>query len=134
MPVRVPNKHMTDKIIPITEENIEDLFPEVAEYREALGDDGLERMLDIVDDFSEDLQNNWGQIRSRQYNPSRKGGEFEETLKDFLEKYFSSMFEFRIGCSLVDSELRCFKEFDSGQNEFDVVSIFPNGYTKHCFQ
>lgn len=115
---------MTDEIIQITEENIERLFPEVKEYREALGDKGIKRMLNMIDDFSEDLQNNWSQIRKRQYNPSRKGDEFEESLKDFLESYFTSVFEFRMGCSLVDSELRCFKEFDSGQNEFDVVSSF----------
>lgn len=115
---------MTDKVVRITEDNIEEFFPEVKEYREAMGSDGIERMLNMVDDFSEDLRNDWEQIRNRDYNPSRKGGEFEKTIKDFLETYFTSVFEFHIGCFLVDSELRSFKEFDPKQNEFDIVSLF----------
>ncbi|MGB9952173.1 DUF6602 domain-containing protein [Haloarcula marismortui] len=115
---------MTDDVTELTEENIEQLFPEIQQYRETVGDEGIERMLDLLGDFSEELQHNWERISKRKHNPSRKGDAFENTLKGFLESYFTSAFDIRIGCSVVDSELRCFNEFDYRQNEFDVVSSF----------
>ncbi|MGB9931125.1 DUF6602 domain-containing protein [Haloarcula amylolytica] len=124
---------MTDKVVSIEEIPIEEM-PGVEEYLEAMGEDGLKQMLEMVNDFSEEFRNEWSRIRARNHNPGQKGDAFQDTLKEFLELYFSSVIEFRTGCSLMDSELRCFKEFTGGGNEFDVVGSFRTAIPHVVFE
>ncbi|HET7323419.1 MAG TPA: DUF6602 domain-containing protein [Halococcus sp.] len=99
-----------------------------------VGPKGVKRMLDLVGDFSEEFHDEWSRIRKRHHNPSQKGDAFENTLKEYLEIYFSSVFEFRTGPALIDSQLRCFSELDGGANEFDVVASFNTAVPNVVFE
>lgn len=124
---------MADESNSSEEFSYEDL-PGVERYLNDLGEEGLERMLEMVGDFSEELQHNWSRIRKKNYNSSKKGDEFEKTLKEYLASYFSSAYEFRRGRALLDSELRCLKEYTGKENEFDVVASFRTAIPNVVFE
>lgn len=78
----------------------------------------------IIDGFNQKLRTEWKNHRRQAFNTNTKGKAYEETLKDFLEEYFSDIYNINTRAAVIDEDLKVFDYFSSGENEIDVVATF----------
>lgn len=75
--------------------------------------------------FQTQLDHEWQRFRDIDANDTSRGSSYETELSNILESYLGSSYEIVTNCSIMDRDLECFDTFEtSGQNEFDVVSLF----------
>jgi len=86
--------------------------------------------------IQEQLDQDWNRFRDQHHNPSNKGASYEETLKAFLEKYYSGVYEIRTQATIIDQDLAVFDKFDTarGENEIDVVGLFESARPRIVFE
>lgn len=87
-------------------------------------------MEDLVNNFSNSLEDEFKKLRSIHYNPNVKGGGYEKILKEFLETYLGNVFTFDSRVALIDTNHDIFQLLKPSQNEFDIVvqyrTTFPS--------
>ena len=68
-----------------------------------------------------------GELRkcvSLKFNPNVKGQGIELAVKDFMEMYLGSIFDFYNRVALVDAGGMYYRTFSPAENEFDVVATY----------
>lgn len=86
----------------------------------------MSSIYDILEIANREILTNFEEIRKIKYNPNVKGGAYEIILKEFLERYLGSIYEFHTRVAILDYEGKALSVFNSGENEFDVAALFKN--------
>lgn len=84
----------------------------------------------LLESIDRELRSEFDRIKPTSAHSAIKGAEYQESVRDFLEKYLGGRLEFHTNARLVDSELQAFEKMSTKENDFDVVGIFRNAIPK----
>lgn len=95
-----------------------------------------EEIIRLFEGIERQLDQDWAKFRDQHHNPSNKGASYEETLKDFLDKYFADVYDIRTQTTVIDNDLDVFDLFDTnrGEHEVDVVALFQSARPRIVFE
>lgn len=80
---------------------------------------------DLISSFQTQLEHQWSRFRDIEADDSARGNSYETALRDLLDEYFGGKYDIFSNCSIMDHQLRCFREFgENADNEIDVVALF----------
>lgn len=90
----------------------------------------------LVEGIQQQLKQDWNQFRNQHHNPSNKGASYEEALSDFLDKYYSGVYETVTQTVIIDENLDVFESFDTarGEHEIDLVGLFRSARPRIVFE
>jgi hypothetical protein len=87
----------------------------------------------LIEGFSDELQAKWRQHRAQSFNSNTKGAAYERTLAEFLEEYFSGLYNIYTRTATIDKQLSCFDVFTAGESEIDVVCTYKQAVPELIF-
>jgi hypothetical protein len=80
----------------------------------------------ILNGIDKGLRCDFDKISEQHFNPNTKGHEYEKAWANFLEGYFSGLFDFHVRSALLDRDMKALEAFAPAKNEFDVIATFKN--------
>jgi hypothetical protein len=89
---------------------------------------------ELVEAFNKSLRKEFEVTSDVPSASNVKGMSYENTLKEFLEKYLGGVFAFNTRVALVDDDHKVFRLFSSKENEFDVVATYKTSFPNTIFQ
>jgi len=78
----------------------------------------------IIEEVENELMGELRRIMELQSPPTVKGESYEDSIKEFFEKYLGSIYDFHTRISIIDFLGFCFEEFKPIENEFDIVATY----------
>lgn len=88
----------------------------------------------IIEKIENELMDELRRIMELQIPPTVKGGSYEDSIKDFFEKYLGSIYDFHTRVSIIDFLGLCFEKFKPIENEFDIVATFRTAIPRIILQ
>ena len=85
---------------------------------------------DIIMAVEKHYLSRFKELYKLRYNPSIKGQGLELVMKEFLETYLGSIFDFQNHVALIDYEGKYYQIFSPGENEFDIVATYKTAVPK----